>query len=233
MFALTMKDLQGRKLAIYDTESVEGYKKVWKDYWWNDHAFLRKNFHNAHEIAPGVWRSNQPSPEQLKIWKEKGIKTILNLRGDVNASFTALEKKACHELGLDLHFFKVESRGAPDPIIMRQLETVFREAEYPILMHCKSGADRAGLASSLYKYLIEGSTIEEAKKQLSFKYLHISAGKTGILGHFWRKFEAANKESGIEFWDWVDNQYSREKLWHDFKPTPAGNWIVENLLRRE
>lgn len=233
MFALTVKDIQGRKLAIYDTETQDGYKKTWKDFWWNDHAFLRKNFQNAHEIAPGVWRSNQPSPEQLAVWKEKGIKTVVNLRGDVNSSFTALEKKACQDLGLNLVFFKVESRGAPDPVIMRALVNAFKEVEYPILMHCKSGADRAGLASVLYKYLVEGVPLDEARKQLGFKYLHVSAGKTGILGHFWNKFSKAHKETGIEFWDWVDNHYSRERLWDDFKPTPVGNWIVENLLHRE
>lgn len=233
MFNFKEKRRKGRKLANYDTDTKEGLEAVWKDYWWNDHAFLRKNFHNEHEISPGVWRSNQPSPDQLAVWKDLGIKTVLNLRGDVNASFTALEKKACRDLGLDLRFFKVESRGAPDPVIMRELEKAFQEVEYPILMHCKSGADRAGLAASLFKYLIDGSSIEEAKKQLSFKYLHISAGKTGILGHFWRKFEQAHKETNIEFWDWVENHYDREKLWNDFKPTPAGNWLVENLLHRE
>ena len=94
-------------------------------------------------------------------------------------------------------------------------------------------ADRAGLASSLYKYLIDKSSIADAKKQLSFKYLHVSAGKTGILGHFWNKFEKAHNESGIEFWDWVDNVYQRDKLFDDFKPTPVGSWITDNLLKRE
>jgi len=220
-------------LSKYDLTTVEGKKQAYSDYCWHDHAFLRKNFQNAHEISKGVWRSNQPSPEQLAVWKEKGIKTIINLRGDIDSSFTALEKDACQKLGLKLLFFKVESRGAPNPVIMRDLVKAFETAEYPILLHCKSGADRAGLASSLYKYLIDKVSIQEAKKQLSFKYLHVSAGKTGILGHFWNKFEKAHIESGIEFWDWVDNVYQRDKLFDDFKPTPVGSWITDNLLKRE
>ncbi len=220
-------------LSKYDLTTEQGRKQAYSDYCWHDHAFLRKKFQNAHEISKGVWRSNQPSPEQLAVWKEKGIKTIINLRGDIDSSFTALEKDACEKLGLKLLFFKVESRGAPNPIIMRDLVKAFETAEYPILLHCKSGADRAGLASSLYKYLIDKSSIADAKKQLSFKYLHVSAGKTGILGHFWNKFEKAHNESGIEFWDWVDNIYQRDKLFDDFKPTPVGSWITDNLLKRE
>lgn len=220
-------------MAKYDVSTPENYKKAWKDYWWKDHAFLRENFQNAHEIAKGVWRTNQPSPKQLEEWKEKGIKTIINLRGDTDASFTVLEKDACEKLGLKIHFFKVESRGAPDPVIMHDLEKCLKECEYPILMHCKSGADRAGFASMFYKYVVEGVPFEEARKQLNIRYLHIEAGKTGILGYFWDSFYKANKETGISFWDWIDNVYNRDELKASFVPNPWGNWLVDNFLKRE
>lgn len=221
------------KVPKYDVSTAEGYKAAWQDYWWKDHAFLRKNFQNAHKISDKMWRTNQPSPEQLAEWKEKGIKTIVNLRGDTDSSFTALEKDACAKLGLNLVFFKVESRGAPDPEIMRGLEKALKEIEYPALMHCKSGADRAGFASVFYLYRIEGLPLEEARQQLNIKYLHVSAGKTGILGHFWDEFDKAQKETGIEFWDWVDNIYDRTKLRAEFKPTKIGNWLVDTFLHRE
>lgn len=220
-------------MSRYDLTNEAGYKKALKDYCWHDHAFLRENFQNAHEISKGVWRTNQPSPKQLEEWRDKGIKTIFNLRGDIDSSFTALEKDACEKLGLKLLFFKVESRGAPKPEIMRGLAEALKTAEYPILLHCKSGADRAGFTSVFYKYVIEGVPLEEARKQLAFKYLHVSAGKTGILGHFWDKFAKAHNETGIEFWDWVDNVYNRDTLFDDFKPTPIGTWITDAFLKRE
>lgn len=220
-------------MSKYDLTSELGRKKALRDFCWKDHAFLRANFQNEYEIAPNVWRSNQPCPEQLEKWRDKGIKTIFNLRGNVDSCFTVLEKEACEKLGLELLFFKVESRGAPKPEIMRALEAGFKNAQYPILLHCKSGADRAGFASVFYKYIIEGVPLEEAKKQLSFKYLHVSAGKTGILGHFWNKFDKANKETGIEFWNWVDTVYNRDTLFDDFKPTPVGTWLTDAFLKRE
>lgn len=233
MFHVWGADKEESVLAKFDVSTPEGRKLAWDDYWWKDHAFLRKNFQNAHQISDKMWRTNQPSPEQLEVWRDKGIKTIVNLRGDTDSSFTALEKEACEKLGLNLLFFKVESRGAPDPEIMRPLETALKTLEYPALMHCKSGADRAGFASVFYLYRIEGVPLEEARKQLALKYLHVSAGKTGILGHFWDQYAAAKAQSGIEFWDWVDNVYDRVKLRAEFKPTPVGSWLVDRVLGRE
>ena len=220
-------------MVKYDLTTVDGFNQAWKDYWWKDHAFLRKNFDNAHQISDKVWRSNQPSPDKIAYWKEQGVKTIFNLRGEVDACFTHLEKHACEKLGIELRFFKVESRGAPKPEIMRALYAAFQEVEYPILLHCKSGADRAGFVSVFYKYLIEKVPLEEARKQLGFKYLHISAGKTGILGYFWDSYAKANAETGIEFWDWVDNVYDRDKMKAEFQPTAWGNWLVDTFLHRE
>ena len=53
-----------------------------------------------------------------------------------------------------------------------------------MLMHCKSGADRAGLMSVLYRFLHEGVPLKEAKKELSLKYGHIRQAHTGILDYF-------------------------------------------------
>ena len=44
---------------------------------WMDHECLRQFYHNDHEIAKNVFRSNQPSPERIKAWSDKGIKTII------------------------------------------------------------------------------------------------------------------------------------------------------------
>jgi protein tyrosine/serine phosphatase len=218
----------------YDLTTEAGRKAAWRDYWWNDHAFLRERFQNAHQISPRLWRTNQPSPDQLRRWRdEHGVRTIINLRGDTPASFTALEKQACVDLGLDLHFLKIESRGAPDPALLKEARDVFGRIAYPALLHCKSGADRAGLMSVFFLYCIEGVPLAEARKQLSNKYLHVSAGKTGILGFFWDEFARAHTATGIDFWTWLDTDYDRDDLKARFRPTPVGDWLVDRVLGRE
>jgi protein tyrosine/serine phosphatase len=223
----------GYKEQHFDLSRPEGWAAARKDYFWNDHAFFRVRFQNAHQISPRMWRSNQPSPEQLEAWHRAGIRTVFNLRGDVPASFTAMEKATCERLGMTCHFLKIESRGAPDPVLLKEAFTLFQSCQYPALMHCKSGADRAGLMSVFYLYLVEGVPLDEARKQLSWNYLHAAAGRTGILDFFWDEFARAHTASGVDFWTWLDRDYDRADLRARFRPQPAMAWFVDNVLRRE
>ena len=79
-------------------------------------------------------------------------------------------------------------------------------------MHCKSGADRASLASALYLIHARGTSVEEARKQFSFKYLHIKHIKTGILDHVLDSYEKAQKETGIGVHDWFKTAFDQKKL---------------------
>ena len=53
----------------------------WTELIFKDHGFLRIWWHNLHEVAPGVWRSNQPGPSRVRAAAGMGIRTIINLRG--------------------------------------------------------------------------------------------------------------------------------------------------------
>jgi hypothetical protein len=63
-----------------------------------------------------------------------------------------------------------------------------------------AGADRAGTMSVFYLYQIEGVPLEEARKQLSLKYLHVSAAKTSILDFFWAEWAKIEATGRIDFW---------------------------------
>jgi protein tyrosine/serine phosphatase len=223
----------GYKFRHFDLSTEAGWQEARRDYYWNDHAFFRTRFQNAHQISPRMWRSNQPSPEQLEAWAAKGIRTVFNLRGDVPASFTEMERETCRRLGMACHFLKIESRGAPDPVLLKEAYELFQTCDYPALLHCKSGADRAGLISVFYLHLVEGVPLDQARKQLSFAYLHVAAGRTGILDFFWDEYARANAATGVDFWIWLDRDYDRAALRARFKPQPALAWFVDHVLRRE
>ena len=91
-----------------------------------------------------LWRTYQPSPAKLGKWRERGVKTVVHLRGDKPSGFYFLEEEACGKLGLDLVTFRVFSRDAPSKEILHSARKLFEEIEYPAIMHCKSGADRRG-----------------------------------------------------------------------------------------
>ncbi len=98
-------------------------------------------------------------------------------------------------------------------------------------MHCKSGADRAGLMSALYLILHKNIPVREAKKQLSFKYLHIKYAKTGILDAFFDNY--LEKNNNKKFLEWVKSDYNSEKLKSSFKAKKISEIISTYILRRE
>lgn len=202
-------------------------------YLWADHAYLRIGFTNAHWIDSQMLRTNQPWPFQLAAWKRKGLKTVINLRGGFG-SFYYLEKYACEKLGLKLENFGLSSRSIPTRDEILAAKALFERIQYPALLHCKSGADRAGIMSVLYCHLHLGQPIRQAKQQLSFKYLHMKAGATGVLDHLFEVYLTEIEPKGISFIDWVKSDaYDPDKLKAEFHAEWWGNLLTERLLRRE
>ncbi len=198
-----------------------------------DHGIFRVIYFNKHQIADGVYRSSQPAPHQIRSLARQGIKTIINLRGERECGSYRLEKKHCEKNGINLINFTMYSRAAPDPAMIREAEKLFEDVEYPILMHCKSGADRAGLASVLHMMLHQKQPIEQAQKQLSLKFGHIRQAETGVLDYFFDQYVDAKAVSNISFYDWLDTDYKQKELKQNFQANGFMNVLVNKILRRE
>ena len=222
-------------LAKFDLTTPEGRRKAHSDYlWWGDHAFLRKLVKNRHWVDEGrLLRGNQPSPTQLQALKAQGIKTIINLRGG-DGSFSVLERDACNRLGLTLVDHVVTSREIPTRDRVLGAKAMFATIEYPAFIHCKSGADRAGLMSALYVHFQLGQPIRQAMKQLSWRYLHARIGKTGVLDYLFERYLAEGESAGLSFIDWVQSPaYDPAAIKADFRAGWFGDLLTEKLLRRE
>ena len=63
-------------MADFDLSTPGGRLSTTLNYLWNDHAYLRLGFSNAHWISDELVRTNQPWPFQLAVWKRRGVKTI-------------------------------------------------------------------------------------------------------------------------------------------------------------
>ena len=218
----------------FDLTTQRGRSLTYLDYLLNDHAYLRLGFQNAHWISDELVRTNQPWPHQLAAWKARGVRTIVNLRGGFDASFHALEKDACARLGLNLVDFTITSREVPSRERVLGARRLFETLEYPALMHCKSGADRAGIMSVLYMHFRQGKTIREALEQLSFRYLHIRHGKTGVLDYTFARYLTEGEPAGMSFTEWVESPlYDPAAMKAEFRTNMWGNALVDGVLRRE
>lgn len=199
-----------------------------------DHGFLRALYENRFRLAGGLYRVNQPSPNRLALYVRKyGIKTVINLRGaNEQLGWYRLEEEACRSLGLILINVQVYSRGLVNAARLAELRHIIRSIELPAVVHCKSGADRAGFFSVLYRHYRLGEPIEHSLSELGLFYGHSKSAKTGVLDFF---FQTYIKERGLRqaFDDWVKNQFNRDTLQAEYRPKSLANWFVDQLLRRE
>ena len=201
-------------MARFDLSTAMGRFRAHWHYFWADHAFLRLAFSNAHWLGPDLVRTNQPSPRQLAYWKKKGVKTVINLRGQRDEGYYWLEKEACERLG--------------------RARRLFTTIEYPVLIHCKSGADRAGMMAVFYRHFHLGEPISVAMAELSKKYLHSREGLTGVLDYTLEKYVSEIEPRGISFIDWIDSpDYDPKAIRAEFKAGWWGTLLTEKLLKRE
>jgi len=222
------------KTSRFDLTTPEGRRRARNDLIWADHGFLRARFANFHWIEPGqMARANQPSPEAVARYADLGFKTILNLRGPSDTGYYALEREACARHGITMIDARMHSREPPSVEQIRQAKHLFETIEYPALMHCKSGADRAGVMAVLYKHFKMGLPIAEAVEQLGLKYLHVKQGKTGMIDYFFQTYLDETRDSGKAFIDWIEQDYDKAKVKAAFMGEWWANILVDKILRRE
>ncbi|MGM0542215.1 MAG: fused DSP-PTPase phosphatase/NAD kinase-like protein [Pseudomonadota bacterium] len=200
-----------------------------------DHEILRMAYRNFYALSQNVFRSNHPSAAFLaKLQKKRGLKTVISMRKANRSGSYLLEKEACDKLGITLINHPMSSRKLPKPHMVLEAKRLLESVERPVLIHCKSGADRAGLMSVFYMHFIEQQPLEQAVKQLSIKYGHFRWADTGKLDFFFDAFFAYQKQHPqIEFLDWVTNIYDRESLDSQFKSSGWANIVVNKILKRE
>ncbi|MGE4481824.1 tyrosine-protein phosphatase [Acidocella sp.] len=216
-----------------DITTRKGRRNAWLDALFVDHAVLRLLWTNFAVVVPGkLYRSNHPTPGNLRRFARKvGLKSLINLRGQAKNGSDALSREEARRLGLDFYDMAFESRGAPHKERILRLAGIFQQMQGPALIHCKSGADRAGLVAGLY-ILINGGTAAEAMRQLSWRFGHIKHSKTGILDDFVRLYQQT-AEGRKQFLDWVREEYDEEGLRAAFRAGRVAEFINGRLLRRE
>ena len=213
-------------------EGPFGRLGAWLDMLILDHGLLRLAYRHWHEVTPGLYRSNQPAPFQIRRAARSGIRTIVNLRRVSDSGHYLLEREAAARSGLVLVDFKISSRRAPTGQLLLDAAAMFDRIEYPALIHCKSGIDRTGLMGALY-ILMHGGAADDALKQFGWRYGYIGAGPTGIGKALVLAYREAHAATGTDFPSWVAERYDPADIEAAFRPRPLATALVDFILRRE
>lgn len=219
-----------------DLSSPLGRSRAWLNSLVVDHAVLRLSWRNWGVVEKGrLYRSNHPLPWQLaQAARRHGLRSVINLRGHrQECGSDALGRARAGELGLIHADAPFESRGAPHKDRILRLAGLFAELPEPLLIHCKSGADRTGLVAGIW-LLLQGRRVEAALEQLHWRFGHVAASRTGILDAFFQAYAAFLAARGPKpFLDWVREDYDEAALRQAFTSRAWADRLVDGVLRRE
>ena len=170
---------------------------------------------NFHEVVPGqVYRSAQPDASHLREWRrEHGIKTVVNLRGeDYPDEHRIVERRTAKEHGMQVVDVRLSAMHLPSTHWMIRLADVLETAPRPLLIHCRSGADRTGLASAMAAMAIGGQDYDTAIDQMAPRYGHIDGNPEHIRGVLYLYEDYCKRNQlGTGGWEqfshWLRNEY--------------------------
>jgi protein tyrosine/serine phosphatase len=155
------------------------------------------------EGAPGLFRSPQPSEEALiQRIEDHGLRTIVSMRGGRNARVAA---RAALLGGLAHYTIPISAKRPVPPEALLRLWQVAASAERPMLVHCRAGVDRTGLAMAVL-VLHDTDDLEAARAQLALvPNGHLKAFGTEEMDRVLDDY--APFLGVMAFPDWVDRVY--------------------------
>jgi hypothetical protein len=184
---------------------------------------------NLGVVDPGrVIRAAQPTRELPRLIQEYHLSSILNLRGGspVDWWYTA-EVRAAKASGVTFFDLPMSAVRRPSRRELLLLIDVLERCSCPLLIHCKSGADRTGLAAAIYLMVRRGVPPQQALCSFSIFYSHVPLFGPEHLHEPLNEYAAwlesnALAHSPQRFRNWVKNQYRADDPAVDPPPLPPG-----------
>lgn len=138
---------------------------------------------NIHTVIPHeVYRSAQLSPQKLdSVVKKYHIQAVINLEGRSQDPWFLQEQQVLQNDHVQLYNVGMPAKGLPPSQQLKRLVHVLLSTPTPILIHCKNGSDRTGLASAISLILYQHASLSTAKQQIAWWYGAFSTQSTGRL----------------------------------------------------
>ncbi len=151
---------------------------------------------NFHPITAGeAYRSALLDRDELEYYiKKYSIKSIVNLLGEKpKETWYKEEVQVSSEYHVKHYDLSLPALHEPNEEEVQKLLEIFKTAPRPVLIHCKAGADRSGLAAAMWKVIVDKEPKSEAGKHLSIWYGHVPIGNTIAMDHFFERWNPASE----------------------------------------
>jgi protein tyrosine phosphatase (PTP) superfamily phosphohydrolase (DUF442 family) len=174
-------------------------------------------FGNVGVVDAGrVYRSAQPVGDLPRAIARLHLASILNLRGgSEDDAWYAAEVRAARDGGVDFYDLPMSATRRPRRRELLILLDLFERCRYPLLIHCKSGSDRTGLAAAIYLMSRREWAPDRAEGAFSLQYGHIPVFGPELLHEPIREYAAwlaahALVHSPARFHSWVESEYESD-----------------------
>ena len=133
------------------------------------------NQYNLHQMTPTLYRSALPDERALPLLHTLKIATVINFLPESDAQW--LQSSDIKQVQLSYRTNHVDDSDVLAAI--RAIQAA--EADGPVLMHCKHGADRTGLMAAMYRVVVQGWSKEDALNEMTLGGFGSSNGfKDGV-----------------------------------------------------
>jgi Tyrosine phosphatase family len=175
-----------------------------------------------------VIRSAQPTSRLTDRIRDYHLRSILNLRGGGPSDWWYVDEvKAARADSVSFYDFPISATKRPSRRDLLVLIDTLRSCPYPLLIHCKSGADRTGLASAIYLMVRRGIPPDQAEGAFTIEHGHFPVCGPEHLHEPLREYAAWLAAQGLahspdRFRDWVKNDYRSPDGLEDPPPLKPG-----------
>jgi protein tyrosine phosphatase (PTP) superfamily phosphohydrolase (DUF442 family) len=130
---------------------------------------------NFRQVSPILYRGGLPSKQDLVDLKKLGVKTDIDLMGDIPGLDTYMvsrEKRWAKEAGVNFVQVKIPTGKIPGKRKIAQadaeafLRVVLDPANQPCFVHCLHGRDRTGTMVAVYRMTKDGYTNQQALDEM-------------------------------------------------------------------
>jgi Tyrosine phosphatase family len=184
---------------------------------------------NVGVVDPGkVFRSAQPFGRLDTLARQYSLASVLNLRGgSQDDPWYAEEVRETERLAIDLFDFPMSATRRPTRKELLVLLELLGRCRYPLLIHCKSGSDRTGLATALYRTFRLGEPPVSALRAFSLEYGHVPLFGPQHLHEPFFEYQSWLHDRGLNhtperFLDWVKHDYRDKNPTSEFEPLRPG-----------
>lgn len=122
-------------------------------------SILRSDTTNLHWVAPGIYRSGQPTSAQLEELEKLGLRSVLNLRNHHS------DDDEAKNTSLNLYRVRMKAGKLNNQKMIEALR-IINSAPKPLLIHCLHGSDRTGAVVAMYRIVYEDWDKEIAIQEL-------------------------------------------------------------------